>query len=48
MGEKTRSGGRHNAQEVKNKQQTARKFNVNEVVEEDGGSGMVVGVPHDE
>jgi hypothetical protein len=33
---------------VKNKQETARKSNVNEVVEEDGGGGMAGGVAHDE
>jgi hypothetical protein len=33
---------------VKNKQETARKSNVNEVVEEDGSGGMVGGVAHDE
>jgi hypothetical protein len=49
LGEETRSGGRHSApQEVKNKQETARKSNVNEVAEEDGGGGMVGGVARDE
>jgi hypothetical protein len=48
LGEETRSGGRHSAQEVKNKQETARKSNLNEVVDEDGGGGMVGGVAHDE
>jgi hypothetical protein len=34
---------------VKNKQETARKSNVNEVVEEDGGGGgMAGGGAHDE
>ncbi len=34
---------------MKNKQETARKSNVNEVVEEDGGGGgMAGGVAHDE
>jgi hypothetical protein len=48
LGEETRSGGRHSVQEVKNKQETTRKSNMNEVVEEDGNGGMVGGVAHDE
>ncbi len=33
---------------MKNKQETARKSNVNDVVDEAGGGGMVGSVAHDE